>query len=191
MLKLSDLFTIIFYPGIIVHELSHLVACWIIRVRVSKVKLFSLKEAYIKHSDARALKMVSITLAPFVMGTIISAFLLIKANGLAQSTITELKPLLYMLLYYYLSFAIVYYSFPSRGDTNNSLDACLKALKGLLFKEENLLLKLLKISLLSWAVFAVMVLLSIMYLIEYSKLLRLAWFAYLLVFFWNPASALL
>jgi hypothetical protein len=70
----SFLFYIIVFPGTVVHELSHYLACLLTGVRVHEVKLFSPQQdgaiGWVIHDRADPLRRSLIAIAPFIGGSV-------------------------------------------------------------------------------------------------------------------------
>lgn len=67
---------IIAFLGIVVHELSHLIFCWIFRAKVEKAKIFSPQGGYVSCSKPKIpLGRFFIGFAPVIVGTTVLYFL--------------------------------------------------------------------------------------------------------------------
>ncbi|MHA1822106.1 MAG: hypothetical protein ACTSU2_03125 [Promethearchaeota archaeon] len=105
---------ILFFPGIIIHELSHAIMCFILRIKMDKIVLFSNnnKGGYVASDDFYNRSFISnalSALAPLILGTIIlyyseQLFQLPKIN-------VSLK---YLLLY--IDISIIFSCGPSLAD---------------------------------------------------------------------------
>ncbi len=103
----------LFYPGVIFHELAHLISCFLLRVKVNKLK-FGLEESYVKHEKTGTIKMALIALSPIFLGTFFS-FMLIQIAKTSNSV------LLHIILFYFV-LSILYNCIPSNQDTKNIFD---------------------------------------------------------------------
>lgn len=118
---MSSLFWWFGFPGVVVHELSHYIACVLTGVKVYRVKFFSLKgPAYVVHARPNFVQGFFISVAPFLFGTIFGYILLINANALisVQSIL--------VVLFYWLAFSILYFSFPSDADVMNAFNGLIR-----------------------------------------------------------------
>jgi len=106
------MFRLLFYPGVIIHEISHIIGCIILNVRISKIS-FGLQESYVKHEQAGPVRMSLIALAPFYLGAAVGVLLFMLANK------TYYSELLWFILLNYLGICILYNSIPSAQDTKN------------------------------------------------------------------------
>ncbi|MDD5147997.1 MAG: M50 family metallopeptidase [Candidatus ainarchaeum sp.] len=113
----------VFFPGIVFHELSHYLACVLVGVNVKEVKLFDPEEAFVRHGIPRAWQSPIISIAPFVIGTILGLELLVFA---AQS-FARMLPV--SILFYWLGFSIILFSFPSKVDAMNTFNIVTASLK--------------------------------------------------------------
>jgi len=102
---------LIFYPGVIMHEFSHAIACLFTGTKISKIS-FGLKESYVKHDAVGPIRMSLIALAPFFLGLIMGGLLFY----LARINITNL---IIFIIFNYLGVCILYNSIPSNQDTKN------------------------------------------------------------------------
>lgn len=105
------MFRFLFYPGVIMHEFSHAIACIILRAKISKIS-FGLQESYVKHETAGPTRMALIALAPFYLGLVISILLFYYAKISHTSII-------WFFVMNYLGICILYNSIPSKQDTKN------------------------------------------------------------------------
>ncbi|MBS3062134.1 MAG: M50 family metallopeptidase [Candidatus Diapherotrites archaeon] len=108
---------IIFFPGIVFHEFSHVIACYLTGVAVHHVKWFGTDEAYVSHAKPNAWQGLIIAIAPFLLGNLIGISLLQFGHVLAaQLSVVS-------LLVYWFGFSLVLYSFPSKQDALNAFNA--------------------------------------------------------------------
>lgn len=110
------LVAILTFPGIIVHEVSHLVACRVLGVPVLKVCYFRFGNpaGYVIHEKPDSVyKSLMIAVGPFIFNSIVGAA--IAAPGALPLLRHKANtPLGYALIW--LGFSILMHSFPSTGD---------------------------------------------------------------------------
>lgn len=107
--------TILFFPGMIFHELMHVLACLVLGVKVHEIKLWGREQAFVKHSSASAGKVFWISFMPFIMGVIVTVLLLIYGHGMIRYNST----FLHGLFIYWLAISILIFAFPSIEDVMN------------------------------------------------------------------------
>lgn len=114
------IYYIVLFPGIILHEISHIAGCLMTLTKVRKIKLFSSKGGFVIHEKPALpiLGMFIISIAPLVAGLFISHILF----GLIY-TPEGLKYQLSTAIYLYLIFSIILTMLPSKTDIINSLPA--------------------------------------------------------------------
>lgn len=103
---------LLLYPGVIVHEFSHVFACLFLGAKIAKVS-FGINESYVKHDKVTPVKMALISLAPFYIGLLISILFLFLVNR------TAFIEWFIFLIINYLVFATLFYSIPSEQDMKN------------------------------------------------------------------------
>ncbi|MDO8625408.1 MAG: metalloprotease family protein [Candidatus Diapherotrites archaeon] len=108
---------IIFFPGIVFHELSHVVACAITGVKVHKVKWFGTDEAFVQHAKPNAWQGLVISIAPFLLGNFIAFELLLFGHAIAAANA------LLALVIYWFALSLLLYAFPSKTDAMNAFSA--------------------------------------------------------------------
>ncbi|MCD6522295.1 MAG: hypothetical protein J7K68_00975 [Candidatus Diapherotrites archaeon] len=122
IIKRSLNFNIVLFPGVIFHELAHLIASLLFGARVTKAKFWDPKRAEIVHEEVGGIRGYFISTAPFFFGT----FLSIIFTYLAQEAAIMLKPYspwqayFQVILLYYLAISAAYHCFPSKKDTSNA-----------------------------------------------------------------------
>ena len=113
----GQVITLLTFPGVIVHELAHVLFCLWTGTRVTKVRLFRLGNpaGYVIHEHpSSAWKTILIGVGPFFVNTILgfiialSAFLL-RGNGYLETTAV-------FAVLIWLAVSVAMHSFPSRGD---------------------------------------------------------------------------
>lgn len=129
-------YSLIVFPGVILHELSHLFACFITFAKVKKVKLFSLKGGYVIHKKPK-LPLIGMPIVSFfpILGGILFLFLIYKLSGFSPPQpevsidfLVQLKDLFidnwknYIFwLVFYLSISVIITMTPSKKDFKNSI----------------------------------------------------------------------
>jgi|GEM_PF-5377254 len=112
--KLSFYFKLlILSPGVIVHELAHVLFCIISNVKIRKIKLFQFSEiaGYVEHDKpANLFSAFFISFGPLFLNTVVSYFLFKEFN----MNFDESKNLLFL----YLGISISFSSIPSDIDGN-------------------------------------------------------------------------
>ena len=105
------------FPGMVLHEFSHVLGCLVTGVKIHAVKWFGTEEAFVKHDKPRASAGLIISLAPFVLGNLVGFWFLQQSFGLFAS-----RELLGIVFFWFGS-SIVLLSFPSAQDASNTLQA--------------------------------------------------------------------
>ena len=135
------LISIVTFPGVIMHELSHQIFCRLRRVPVYEVKYFQVQNpcGYVVHEPSdNPFTTFIISIGPFIFNTIIGALMLMPAsvvmsefglfNSIRRSNIDPSSLLSYlpMLLVYWLGVSILMHAFPSTGDAKVLVESILK-----------------------------------------------------------------
>lgn len=105
---------ILSFPGVIVHELAHAVACRLCGVRVVKVCYFRLGNpaGYVLHEAPRAAwQHVLIGVGPFFLNTLLAAAIGVYCLTDGQRALSPRQ-----LALYWLGITIAMHAFPSTGD---------------------------------------------------------------------------
>lgn len=113
---------LLLYPGIIIHEFCHVLACIFLGAKISKVS-FGIETSYVKHDKVTPVKMALIALCPFYLGFLISVLFLFLINK---------TPFLEWWVFFvmnYFVFAILFYSIPSKQDMQNITSAISEQIK--------------------------------------------------------------
>lgn len=110
------IFSIIFAPGLPVHELSHYIMCLLCGIKVRKVKWWGLKGAYLAHDRPKRLfQSILISIAPFIISNLIAAgFMLL---GLAVSAASFHLGIFFL----WIGVSAAFFSFPSLQDAKNAI----------------------------------------------------------------------
>ncbi len=72
----SDKIAIFLLPGIVIHELFHILGCFLTGTKITKIKLFSLKGGYVKYKKRNFIISLLISLFPVIGGLILLYVLL-------------------------------------------------------------------------------------------------------------------
>jgi hypothetical protein len=113
----GQVITLLTFPGVIIHELAHMLFCMWTGTRVIKVRLFRFGNpaGYVIHEHpSSAWKTILIGVGPFFVNTImgfliaLSAFLL-RGNGYIETTALFAG-------FIWLAFSVAMHSFPSKRD---------------------------------------------------------------------------
>ena len=111
---------ILFFPGVVSHEISHLLACLLTGTRVYGIKLWGLKEAYVKHEEPGIFSMIFISIAPLIFNSLIALFFIYL--GLVYTA----KDIGLAAISWWLALSLAYHAFPSLDDTNNAYQVLVK-----------------------------------------------------------------
>ncbi|MDR1982661.1 MAG: metalloprotease family protein [Holosporaceae bacterium] len=115
----KELMSILTFPGIIIHEWAHKLACDLFKIKVLETKYWSLQGGYVVHEATEDIKVVAaISLAPFVIGSLMAILLGIVCVIMRNWEI--------LLEYFYVvrifGITIGMHAFPSNQDTSNFLN---------------------------------------------------------------------
>lgn len=116
------LYALFLFPGIVVHELSHVVGCLLTGTKIKNIKLFSFKGGYVRHKRTGAIKTAIISFFPIV-GSLVFLFFLMKLMiGVDswQKIITEFEFGLRFWLFFYFSITVIICLLPSKKDFKNA-----------------------------------------------------------------------
>ncbi|MDO8538651.1 MAG: metalloprotease family protein [archaeon] len=175
---------IVFFPGMILHELAHYFACVLLNVKVHKVKLFDLESAFVVHDKAVAWKAVIITLAPFFLNNFLGLSILSIAFQFLST-----NPLISLILIW-LAVSLFYFCFSSLQDAKNAFNSSIEFYDDHIFKKGNILEKIFWLATFPFIFIPLIIVLAFMLAFHYSFALRILWIIFLLFFSLNPSSAL-
>ena len=175
---------IVFFPGMILHELSHYLACIFLNVRVHRVKLFDVQSAFVVHEKPNAWKAVLITLAPFFLNTFLGLEIFGIAFGFLDSNF------LFSLFFLWLGVSLIYFSFPSLQDAKNAFDSSIEFYDDRIFKKGSLLQKIFWLFTFPFIFIPLILILAVMLAFHFSFALRILWIIFILFFSFDPSSAL-
>ncbi len=102
------------YPGVVIHELSHLLFCILLGVRVRRVKLFDSGSGFVEYSCEKrnAIRDFLISIAPLLVGGTL-LYLALKFLPTNYGYVVE-------ALLLYVCFSIFLSMFPSKKDLSNA-----------------------------------------------------------------------
>ncbi len=160
---------IVFFPGIVFHELSHVLACHLTGVKVRNVKWFGVDEAYVQHDKPRALQGLFISIAPFLFGNFLGFELFLFGHELVT------KASVFAIPIYWFAFSLLLYSFPSKQDAMNAFDSFVSFYKKKVIEKGSLVTRLLWA--LTFPVFFVPVILILGFILLFDSafILRILW----------------
>jgi len=114
-MSVGFIFSLLTFPGVMVHELAHVLFCWLLGIRVVKVCLFRFGNpaGYVLHEEpANALQHMLISFGPFTVNTVLGAAVAASATvPLLHFTDPRISNLLI-----WLGVSIAMHAFPSTGD---------------------------------------------------------------------------
>ncbi len=172
---------IFLFPGVILHEFSHYAACVLIGVRVKAAKFWSRDEAFVQHEQPTTWKAVVITVAPFLLGNWLGLEILSMANELFYSFF------LISLLYFWLAISLIYFSFPSRADAENSFQSFISFYKNRILSKGPIFSRLFWLLSFPFLFIPFVLLLGLILIFDYSEAIRWIWVAGLLIFSFEPS----
>ena len=117
----------VFFPGIIVHELGHYLACVLTGTRVREVRWFHPREAFVVHDKPKTLGGVLISLAPFLLNNMLGlagwsmALSLYRTDGILA------------IFFAWMAFSLFLFSFPSGADALNAFNGVSASLQRKIF----------------------------------------------------------
>lgn len=114
------LISILTFPGIIVHEISHLVCCRMLGVKVHKVCYFRFGNpaGYVAHDLPGAPQQIVVGFGPFFVNTIIGLMLGLTC-GIARHRFGVSLLSWPMILLPWLTVSVAMHAFPSTGDARS------------------------------------------------------------------------
>ena len=111
---------ILFFPGMVLHEISHAVACALLGVKVTKVRLWSRSGASVSHRATTGWKNFAVAIAPFFVNTALAlAALWVGHQSLLRTAFFDAGRLGTIAFFYWLGASFAYYAFPSEADLNS------------------------------------------------------------------------
>ena len=161
--------TVLFFPGVVLHEVSHVIACAVTGVKVHKVKWFGVTEAFVQHDKPRALSGLVISLAPLIINNVLGFFLLRHANESVSA-----DPFA-AILFAWAGVSLVIFSFPSKPDAENTFNAFVESFGKKLSGQTPLLVRLVWLVLTPFVFIPLILLLGIVLVFDYVFVFRVAW----------------
>lgn len=113
----GQVITLLTFPGVIVHELAHVLFCLWTGTRVTKVRLFRLGNpaGYVIHEHpSSGWKTILIGVGPFLVNTVLGFLVALSAFLLRANGYMEAIALFAVLIW--LAVSVAMHSFPSTGD---------------------------------------------------------------------------
>lgn len=159
-MELNEIMHILFFPGIIIHESAHALACLLLDVPIKKIKFLGKSGGYVVHEDSRTDKIIIIALFPFI-------FNILLALLCARIYLFSFEPFIKLLMVW-IGISSLLFSIPSDKDAENAYIAIKKTYT----IKQSWGLFLLKI-LLSPLVLAILVLLGIFKVFDKFMAIRL------------------
>jgi hypothetical protein len=117
-MELYEIIHILFFPGIILHESAHALACLLLNVPIKKIKFLSKQGGYVIHEDSRTDKIIVIALFPFIINILIALIC-------ARIYLLTFEPFVKFLMIW-IGLSALLFSIPSDKDADNSLYAIKK-----------------------------------------------------------------
>jgi hypothetical protein len=105
----------ILFPGIIFHELGHVIACLVLSVPIEKIKWCGKDGGYVIHQDSTPCKNITIALIPFIFNIFIS---LILARIYLLNTDQIIK-----IICIWFAISALFFCIPSSQDAQNVFNA--------------------------------------------------------------------
>lgn len=153
---------IVFFPGMIVHEAAHALACVVLGVKVTKIKFWGSACGSVTHHATTGWRNFVIAIAPFFVNTAAACLLFwIGHRGVLAMPFFELSLIGKVLLFYWLAFALAYFAFPSETDLRSGWSVLWRHYKSCLLFQNGFLsffihLFTLPLLVLAWVVFSVL-----------------------------------
>ncbi|MCD6414539.1 MAG: hypothetical protein J7L23_02835 [Candidatus Diapherotrites archaeon] len=121
-----------FFPGVLFHEFSHMLACLFVGAKVTRIGFRS-----VTHHRTGPWRGFFISFAPFLFGSLTAILLLwVAQTGLKHWFALDSLGLATMLIFYWLGFSIAVFCFPSEKDARNAMGILFEFyLDSLLLKE--------------------------------------------------------
>jgi hypothetical protein len=114
-MELNEIMHILFFPGIMLHESAHAIACLLLGVKIKKIKFIDKSGGYVVHEDSKDYKIIVISLFPFIFNIFISI--------VCASLIRLTENPFHIFLLIWIGVGSLFFCVPSDQDTDNSLSA--------------------------------------------------------------------
>jgi len=117
-IKHPFVYYVFLFPGVILHEISHLVFCLITFAKIRDIKLFSKTGGFVEHENSKIpfVGNFLISIAPLLIGSVGIYYL---SNQLPQNFIEIISSVKSIAIFYFLISILITF-FPSRQDISNS-----------------------------------------------------------------------
>lgn len=115
------IYQIVLFPGVVIHELSHLLFCLLTGAQVHDVEFFSPTGGHVTHGRPKipVIGVFLISLAPFLVGMTLVYFISSQLIVFDPSNLT-IKLIISKIIIFYLLVAIIISMFPSGKDFKNA-----------------------------------------------------------------------
>ncbi len=102
---------VIFFPGVVVHELSHALGCIITLAKIKEIRIFSTKGSYVSHSKSKIPLIGNFIISFFpIAGGIFAVFIFSWIFGFNLPQIQLLEQSLYQNFLFFFKNAIIFIS---------------------------------------------------------------------------------
>lgn len=118
----SSLLYLLFYPGVVIHELAHVIGCKLTGARVESVKLVSKTGGEVVHEKSKLpiLGNLIISIFPLIFSALIIFIILATLKGSWLASLSFGGSLITHIVLYYLLVAVLLTAFPSSQDIKNA-----------------------------------------------------------------------
>jgi len=119
----STIFYAFLFPGVILHELSHIAGCAITFTKISSFKLFSKSGGFVKHEEPKlpVLGILIISIAPLLSGLAVVYLILTKKfANFDLASLNSASEIFAALFFFYLIITVVLTMLPSYQDLQNA-----------------------------------------------------------------------
>ncbi len=119
----EKIYAIALFPGIVIHELSHVLGCLLTGAKITKIKLFSFKGGYVRYRKVGPVRSMIISFFP-VVGGLAALFILtqVVTKGASFQIILDTFGLGFRFwIFFYFSVSIIICMIPSMQDLKNAL----------------------------------------------------------------------
>ncbi len=165
-MDLNKILNMLFFPGIVLHETSHALACLLLNVPIKKIKFIGKEGGYVVHDDSKSYKIIIISITPFFLNIFFS---------LVFARVVLLESSFYLKVFFtWLALSSIYFCLPSAEDVKNVFSV----IRRTYFKKQNILLFLFKIALLP-VTLSIIILVFLFRVVDRSIVIRL-----FLLFLW-------